>query len=190
MAVTEATTKGGQRKQVHSEFDDGYAIGYFDGCDYVPILFCWTDIYDCPETSVLAAGDLYHGRLMRTDGGLVDDISQEIYTFDWHEMERVPIKGLKHNDGSARYVEGYRLNKGDDTSLHGVHSIRRDLRRRNRNYWSPGHVTQNAEGPGDLFSVSQIAHSTCPFDCSEDKCHHDTFVETTTTTYRVTGGDL
>ena len=190
MSVTEASTKGGELKQVHREFDDGYAIGFFDGCDYIPLLFCWDDAFDCPVTSVLASADLYHGRLMRSDGGLHDVTSQEIYTFDWHEMKQVPIEGLKHKDGSARYVTGYELNKADNMSLQGVHSVSRDIRRLNRNYWTPGNVTQNEAGPGELFSSFQIAHSTCPFDCGTNGCHHDTFEEKTTTIYRVTGGEL
>ena len=190
MSVTAATTKGGERKQVHSEFDDGYAIGFFDGCDYVPLVFCWDDLYDCPVTSILTSGDLYHNRLMRTDGGLHQSISQEIYTFDWSEMSKVPIEGLKNPDGSARVVHGYSLNKGTDTSLHGVNSIRTDIRRRNRNYWTPGNTTQNSEGPSELFTIGQIAHSTCPFDCSGDKCHHDTFIEKTDNIYRIRGGEL
>ena len=50
MGVTEAGTNGGKRGRVHSEFDDGYAIGYFDGCDYVPIVFSWEDAFGCEET--------------------------------------------------------------------------------------------------------------------------------------------
>ena len=184
MGVTEATTKGGERKQVHSEFDDGYVIGFFDGCDYVPLLFCWDDIYDCPETSILASGDLYHSRLMRTDGGVAGTVSQEIYTFDWSEMTRVPIKGLKNKDGTARYVDGYHLNKGQDTSFYGVNSVSRHLRRLNRHFWTPGDVTQNESGPEGLFGIGQIAHNTCPFDCT-DKCHHDTFREDVSNIYRV-----
>lgn len=185
MAVTQASTKGGVKKQVHSEFDDGYMIGFFDGCDYIPLVFCYDDVYDCPETTLLTSGELYHGKLMRTDGGRKKTLSQEIYTFDWSELTRVALENVRDGEGRKRTVEGYCLNRESDMSLYGVHSIRTNDRRLNRNYWTPGHTTQNAEGPAELFGIGQIAHSTCPFDCSGDPCHHDTFIEEESNIYRI-----
>lgn len=182
MSVTSATTKGGKRKLVHSEFDDGYAIGYFDGCDYIPLLFCWDDVYGCTETAVLASSDLYHGRLMRTDGGLRVDDSEEVYTFDWHEMKRVSHSIPTEN--GTRYIDGYELNSASNTALEGVQSRYRAYSRANRFYWTPENVTQNPEGASPLFSLDQRSHRACPYKCA-GQCYHDTFPEEIPTTYRV-----
>ena len=182
MSVASATTKGGERKLVHSEFDDGYALGYFDGCDYIPLLFCWEDIYGCLESSVLASSELYHNRLMRHDGGLRVDDSAEAYTFDWHEMKRVPF--VIHSESGDRYIDGYELNSASNTALEGLTTRSRTYSRRNRYYWTPGHVSQNEQGANPLFTLTQRSLRACPYNCI-GQCYHDTFPEEAPTTYRI-----
>lgn len=191
MSLTAATTNGGRRNKVHSEFDDGYVIGFFDECGYIPLTFSWDDEYGCVESAVLSADELYHNRLMRTDGGLrVDDSVQE-YTFDWHQMNRVrlniPSDRTEAPVRAPRVIDGYELNSATNTSLEGVRGRTRTYTRLDRYYWTPDHVTQNEQGPSPLFTLEQVSHDACLRNPGS-VCHHDTFPEDQTSKYKFYGG--
>lgn len=159
--ITPAGNAGGVIKMVHQEFDDGYIIGFFDGCDYVPIVFGWNDIYDCPEEAVLASGDLYHNRLIRKDGGLIVEEHNSRILFDWNEMEKV-ISGYSETP-SGELLENYRyeLNTSTDTAIYGADGTTNTYKHLDRFYWTPGHITQNDSGQNDIFSATQMAHDAC-----------------------------
>ena len=166
--ITPAGNAGGEIKRVHSEFDDGYVIGVFDGCDYVPLSFTWEDIYGCDETSILTSGDLFHNKLMRKDGGVVVKEYDTRILYDWNDMEKV-ITGYS-NAPSGELLENYRyqLNSETNTALCDADGHTVEISRIDRFFWRPDNVTQNDSGQEDLFSATQIAHDTCPF--PDEKC--------------------
>ena len=191
MAVSAASTRGGARKRVHSEFDDGYVIGVFDGCGYTPLAFSWEDEYGCEDQSILATDKLYHKELMRKDGGLSLEKLDELYTFSWQELYKVPTGFSTAPNGDVLTNYGYELNSESNVALEGLRTRHRAYSRRDKYFWTPNDVTQNESGPAELFPLGQIAHSTCPFDegCN-GKCNHDTFCEKESNCYTVDGGEL
>lgn len=185
--ITPGVGAGGEIKRVHQEFDDGYVIGIFQGCDYVPLVFSWNDVFDCPEDAILTSGDLFHNRLMRKDGGVVRKEYNSRILFDWNEMEKVITGYSKSPEGDLLENYKYQLNSSCDTGICGADGNTVETIRLDRFYWTPGNITQNDSGEGDLFSATQIAHSTCPF--NTDGCVNE-WHEDASSCYIIDNGEL
>lgn len=197
MGVTAASTKGGQLKRTHREFDDNYLIGFYSGCDYVPLEFTWKDQYDCDVSAVFTATNkLYHKELMRHDGGIVKESKEFIPLFDWRQLEKVTVGTTQSPDGEMHESYGYCLNEGIGIALEGsvtpsnackckrcipthfstkkpserLTTRHTTIYRKDRFYWTPGNVTQNESAPNKLFTVGlQLNPRTCQFN-GTDKC--------------------
>jgi hypothetical protein len=177
MPVLPAATRGGKLKNVHSEFDDGYIIGYFghcgcDGSDYTPISFVYYDQFDCPHDSLLASNRLYHEELKRSDGGWAVEDDSEYITFSWRQLEKV-ICGYSEDPKTHEHLpkESFVLNEALDTEIEGIGLNKTNIYRRDRSYWSPEITLQNAHGPEELFGLEQKNPDTCPPDL--DKCGNE-----------------
>lgn len=162
--ITPGVGAGGVIKRVHQEFDDGYVIGVFDGCDYVPLVFEWNDIFDCPETSILTSGELYHSRLMRKDGGLVKREYNSRILYDWNDMEKVISGYSLAPDGELLANYRYELNSEENAAICDADGTVTEYTRLDRYFWRPDNITQNDTGQEDLFSATQVAHDTCDFE--------------------------
>jgi hypothetical protein len=171
--IAPAATRNGQNKTVHTEFDDGYAIGVFEGCSYIPLVFRWQNpAFDDCESAVLASDKLYHDRLMRNDGGEQAYYDSEVITFDWFKLSKVTL-GYSKNPNTLENEEvwGYCYEEASDAAIDGIISSIYDVVRKDRDYWTPGHTIQNATGPEELFGLDQLNPRTCPHGPNCDLCN-------------------
>ena len=167
--ITPAVTMGGKKGRVHAEFSDESVYGYHDGNDYIPIVFPYeNDFGEIEHTILKTDGKLYHNRLMRHDGGVCIQKETEMPTFSWSQLNKVPYGYTEAPDGTLHESYGYCLNRACDTALDGISYGRILVNRIDRTYWTPDDVTQNTEGPKDMFSLDQYDPSTPPFET--DKC--------------------
>ena len=176
--IATAGTNGGRLNTVHNEFLNGYLFAVLLDGDYVPVSFSIEDIYGCMSDTLIASGDLYHKRLMRSDGGWVVEDDSVTPTFDFRELQEVVYGYSKGPDGETDPIYGYSLLEGSDVAICGLtlNSVRR--KRCDRNFWEIGNTVQNATGNKDLFGMSQIDPRSCPKECVScegGQCSTDTW---------------
>lgn len=173
MAITPAGTHGGRRGRVHAEFDDSILLGYYEGDDFVPILFPYENEFGEIECALIRIdGKLYHGRLMRKDGGVCIQDESEAITMSWSQLEKQPYGYTMAPDGTYHEAYGYCLNRECDVAIDELTHGRRLINRLDKYYWTPDNVTQNAKGQNDPFSLEQF--DPCHEDFKYDKCGNPT----------------
>lgn len=165
MAITPAGTQGGRRGRVHAEFDDSILVGYYDGDDFIPIIFPYENEFGEVECAAIRIdGHLYHGRFMREDGGVCIQEETEAITASWSDLQKVPYGYTVAPDGTYHEAYGYCLNRECDVILDELTHGRVLVNRLDKYFWSPDNVTQNDKSPDDPFSLEQFDPCHAPFE--------------------------
>lgn len=165
--IAAASTNGGTRDRVHAEFANGYIFAVRNGENYIPVVFDVVNAFGENNPTVLAAGAVYHDRLMRRDGGPRLYTKKITPVFDWSELRKVQI-GTSECDDEGNPIFGFELNRARNAAICGLDFYISKLYRCDRNFWNPGKTVQNATGQSDLFGVKQ----TDPRACAEPSCSH------------------
>lgn len=171
--VAAAATNGGSLGRVHAEFKDGYVFTIRKGEDYIPVVFDFYDIFDCPHKAVIATGDLYHNRLMRRDGGWRRKTKKTIPLFDWHEMKKVKLdEDFCCKDAKDRNVFGFQLNRAKNAAVCDLEVNHVEEYRCDSTYWRIDKTIQN-DSSYTLFGFSQEDPRLCCEDNCKEPCSED-----------------
>lgn len=164
--IAAAQTNGGELNTSHKEFSNGYVFailepGATDTEKYVPVTFTVMDIFGECSDVVVASGDVFHGRLMRRDGGWSAKDDSVTPTFDFRELQKITTGITQGPDGEKYESYGYGLYEGQDYALCGVDINGLVAWREDRTFWDPGKTVQNETGQPDLFGLTQTDPRSC-----------------------------
>lgn len=163
MSVLEASNNEGRYNMVHRQTDDGSILSVVVDGDLMPLVFSYTNYFNCPEESILSSGYYPHKNLMRGDCGVEVEYDSVDISYNWDSVER-------HVDGfsagpSNEYTEIYHdvFNNASNAVLEGHRGYSVKAYRKDREYWTPD-TTLSAVSEEPLFGFSQWNPISKPFE--------------------------